>query len=148
VGSKARGTVVALGLVTAAVFAGCGNGSATKAATSGTAARTVGVTMTENEFNPSGAAVKAGETVKFVFTNKGKVAHDAVIGDQATQDEHEKTMTSGMGMHHGSEGDAITVQPGGTGSITHTFRAADSGLFIGCHQPGHYKSGMRLTITL
>ena len=42
---------------------------------------------------------------------------------------------------------AITVEPGSTGELTHTFSAADE-VLIGCHEPGHYDAGMRLGIQL
>jgi uncharacterized cupredoxin-like copper-binding protein len=50
-----------------------------------------------------------------------------------------------MGGHH--DDDAITVEPGKLGSLTHTFKAGD-GLAIGCHEPGHYAAGMKLAITV
>lgn len=41
----------------------------------------------------------------------------------------------------------ITVEPGGTGELTHTFREGDE-LLAGCHQPGHYEAGMRVAINM
>jgi uncharacterized cupredoxin-like copper-binding protein len=124
--------------------------------------RTVEVAMVDNAFEPTDVEVEAGETVRFVFRNEGAVVHDAVIGDEAAQDEHEdemraaeETTTSGTegemgGMDHGAtaeEGEeaAITVEPGEEGELIYTF---DSGgeLLIGCHEPGHYEAGMKVTV--
>ena len=59
------------------------------------ATRTVIVRMSDNmRFTPDVIAVKLGETVRFVFTNEGAVTHDAVIGDEAVQEEHEDEMRS------------------------------------------------------
>jgi len=38
-----------------------------------------------------------------------------------------------------------TVQPGQIATLTQTFTTAGSTI-IGCHEPGHYKAGMRLTV--
>lgn len=141
----------------------------TTAAEASGATRTVEVEMADNEFSPAQVEVAAGETVRFVFTNEGEVTHDAVIGDEAAQMEHEDEMRAaegegegqgqgdgegegdGMGaMGHGGSGDAgdegaITVEPGSTGEVMHTFSAGDD-VLIGCHEPGHYDAGMKLTI--
>jgi uncharacterized cupredoxin-like copper-binding protein len=86
------------------------------------------------------------------ITNKGKLAHDAFIGDAAAQAEHEKEMraaeSGGHGGHEHGVGstDAITVPPGKTGELTHTFDKAGT-VEIGCHQAGHYAVGMKVTVT-
>jgi uncharacterized cupredoxin-like copper-binding protein len=118
--------------------------------------RTIEVNMLDNEFSPDRIEVSTGETVRFVFSNEGNVAHDAVVGDEAAQAEHEEEMRAaesassgaGMGgMDHGPEGEggAITVDPGETGELTYTF-AAGEGVLIGCHEPGHYDAGMKIAI--
>ena len=127
--------------------------------------RTVEVDMVDNAFEPAEVEVAAGETVRFVFRNTGAVVHDAVIGDEAAQAEHEldmraaeHTATSGNGgemdeMGHGTSdegGDdeaAITVEPGERGEITHTFASAGD-LLIGCHEPGHYDAGMKIGVSI
>lgn len=126
--------------------------------------RTVEVDMVDNAFEPAEVEVAAGETVRFAFSNDGAVVHDAVIGDQAAQDDHEAEMRAAEesademdemdDMGHGSaggEGDdeaAITVEPGEEGEITHTFAAADDDVLIGCHEPGHYAAGMKLVVDI
>jgi len=117
------------------------------AATTVTGARTVDVTMADIRFEPPTVDVKVGETVRFVFHNQGKLAHEAVIGDTAAQDAHEMDMAAsgGTGMHDASG--AVSVAPGQSGELTHTFSAAGP-LVIGCHQPGHYAAGMKLAVNV
>ncbi len=131
--------------------------SETTASETSDTARTVEVEMADNEFSPDQVEVAAGETVRFVFTNEGEATHDAVIGDEAAQMEHEGEMRTaesdgdGMGtMGHGGSEDAddegaITVEPGSTGELMHTFSAGDE-VLIGCHEPGHYDAGMKLIV--
>lgn len=143
------------------LLAGCNGGSqpVAVATPSGTAAaeeetvgaeQTVEVDMVDIAFEPSTLRVTRGQAVRFVFHNEGAVAHDAFIGDGAAQEAHEAQMRS-MGDHagHGDDesGSAITVAPGGTGELRHVF-AEPAELLIGCHQPGHYQAGMKLTIEL
>ncbi len=113
----------------------------------GSPTRTINVDMVDHAFQPAQLTVRAGETVRFVFHNKGKVVHEAILGDKAQQDAHEKEMQEhGMDMEHGKSS-ASPVQPGKTGEVTHTFKAGEKQLF-GCHLPGHYKAGMQATITV
>ena len=129
---------------------GCGGGSHHSESHGNTAVsiRTVDVTMWDIMYDPPAVTVKDGETVTFVFHNKGKIRHDAFLGDEAAQAEHEKKMgmsSTSMGGH--MDDDAISVEPGNAGSITHTFKMGDT-LVIGCHQPGHYAAGMKLAIVV
>ena len=125
------------------VVAACGSsGSKSRGA-----ARTVDIDMHDTSFSPVAVTVPAGQPVRLVFHNQGKVAHDALVGDEQAQMDHEKEMAESTGgMHHGG-GDAITVDPGKTGSLTHTFNAGDQ-LLIGCHEPGHYAAGMKVAVTV
>lgn len=76
----------------------------------------------------------------FKFTNDGAVNHDASIGDADAQEEYGESMDSG-------DGDALLLEPGKSGEITHTFQ--DTGeILIGCHQAGHYEAGMKSEITV
>ena len=128
-------------------------------------ARTIDVVMDDIDFSPDTISVTAGETITFRFTNAGAITHDAFLGDAAEQAEHEADMAAaaatttmagmdGMdGMHdtHGTDShaehlsNAVTVQPGDTQTFTHTFAAGEI-LEIGCHQPGHYAAGMKITL--
>lgn len=136
--------LVPLGAV-ALALAGCGDNGTS--ASDHAADRTVEVDMVDIDFEPTDLEVAAGETVRFVFTNRGEVAHDAVIGDAAAQADHAADMADDHGGGHGDDdSDAVTVEPGHSAEITHTFGTDDDELLIGCHQPGHYDAGMVTTI--
>ena len=137
-----------LGLVAAVVLlGGCGGGG--HESHGGSANRVVNVTMRDIAFDPATVEVKAGETVRFVFHNEGQIRHDAFIGDEAAQAEHEKEMQEARsdGKDGHDDGHGITVDPGDIGSLTHTFKAGDV-LVIGCHEVGHYAAGMKVAITV
>jgi uncharacterized cupredoxin-like copper-binding protein len=142
-----------LGIAAAVMLAGagCGGGSHEgmshgSEAGKGVATRTVDVTMRDIMFDPPVVTVKDGETVTINFHNEGKIRHDAFLGDEAAQAEHEKKMSGGsMGGAH--DDDAISIEPGKYGSLTHTYKAGDM-LLIGCHEPGHYAAGMKITVAV
>jgi uncharacterized cupredoxin-like copper-binding protein len=134
-------TVVVLALVTT----GCGGSDHESHGSTDEPTRTIDVTMKEFAYEPSSVTVKAGETVKFVFRNDGTILHDAFLGDEAAQAEHEQEMREGE-KHHGD--DAVKVIPGKTGTLTHTFDKAGEALIIGCHETGHYQAGMKMTVTV
>ena len=106
---------------------------------------TVNVEMVDIDFKPESLRVNKGETVRFVFTNSGRVRHEAFIGNAAAQVDHEREMREGTehGGHGGTE--AVTVDPGGTGELTYTFNEAGT-IEIGCHEPGHYPVGMKINV--
>jgi uncharacterized cupredoxin-like copper-binding protein len=91
--------------------------------------------------------VKVGETVTFVFTNVGKAVHDAFIGDKAAQEQHEKEMREMKEGHDHAHAGGVTVHPGETGALRYFFDKPGD-LEIGCHQPGHYKYGMKVVINV
>ena len=133
-------TVLAVAMLTAAC--GAGEPSAEDAD------RVVDVTMTDNAFDPNTIEVEAGETITFNFTNDGALAHDAFIGDAEAQEEHGESMDSGdMEGHNMDDGDALLLEPGKSGELTHTFEESGE-ILIGCHQPGHYEAGMKSTVTV
>jgi uncharacterized cupredoxin-like copper-binding protein len=109
--------------------------------------RTVEIDMVDTAFEPDTLEVRRGETVRFVFTNEGKLPHDAFIGDPEAQDDHEADMRADDDGHgHGEDSeDAVTVEPGDTGELTYTFEE-DGTLEVGCHQEGHYELGMKVEI--
>lgn len=97
-------------------------------------------------FDPPDITVQAGDTVRFVVTNKGKAPHEFVIGDQAYQDEHEKAMEHG-GAHDDDLGNVVELRPGETSELTWTFTTAGEVLYA-CHVAGHYAGGMFGTVTV
>lgn len=132
----------------AALVGACGGGDATPS--SNTAVQRIDIEMRDNQYVPASIDVTAGETVELRFRNTGTVNHDAFIGDAADQREHEMSMRSGDDGegHHGGSANAVNVEPGKTKSLRYTFDRDDDGVIIGCHEPGHYASGMRLTVNV
>lgn len=136
--------------------AGCGGDKGTNAAGRG-ASRTIEVTMTDNAFKPTNFTVGKGETVAFKFKNDGTVKHEAILGDNDAQMKHHDEMTASTAtMEHGNpnhagkgaEGaDAITVEPGKTGELVHTFNESGT-ILIGCHEPGHWEAGMKANVNV
>ena len=104
--------------------------------------------MSDNSYAPTSVDVAMGETVRFVFANTGAVAHDAFLGDSASQSAHEDEMREAEEMGHGASDDnAVTVEPGDDAELVYTF--AETGpVEVGCHQPGHYASGMKLDVNV
>ncbi|MEW5990424.1 MAG: plastocyanin/azurin family copper-binding protein [Chloroflexota bacterium] len=104
--------------------------------------------MTLNDtftMEPASMTVPAGVPVTFVVTNAGAIVHEFYLGDETAQSDHEEEMMAG-GMQHG-EPNGISLQPGETKELTHTFEAAGQSL-AGCHEAGHYAAGMKATITV
>lgn len=140
---------LALASLATLALAACGGDDDTTAATDDGDARTVEVDMVDIAFEPETLEVSRGETVRFVFTNRGEVAHDAFIGDADAQADHEADMRETDGDDHGGHGegddDAVTVDPGDSEELDYTFDEAGT-LEVGCHQPGHYDAGMKITV--
>ena len=100
--------------------------------------QTVEISMVDIAFKPDAVTVKAGTTVRFVFTNDGVLPHEAAFGDDATQ----QALESGKAKRDGPE-----VGPNKTKDYIKTFTTAGS-LIIGCHVPGHYSAGMKVRVTV
>lgn len=125
------------------------------------ATRTVEVILKDIAFEPAGLEVKAGETVRFILTNQGKLPHEFNLGDAAMHAAHQQQMLAmaGMsmnheGMNHGAMGghghdggNTVLVQPGQRAELTWTFRKS-APIEFACNVPGHYQAGMvgKLTI--
>lgn len=139
-------------LVTLAAACGGTTPSASTANVGGGAtpvdSRTVEVAMLDIEFDQTTLTVNAGETIDFRFTNNGKIAHDAFIGDAAAQMDHEIEMADmGDASGHPMEEAAIVVQPGDAGQLSYAF--TEPGTYeVGCHQPGHYAAGMKIDVAV
>ena len=131
-------------VVALVLLAACGSDDGSAGAGAG-ADRTIDVEMRDIAFSPTSVDVRVGETVRFNFKNTGQVTHDAFIGDAAEQEAHEKEMRDGH--DHAKQDSAVSVKPGKSASLTHTFDRAGQ-LLIGCHEPGHYIGGMRITVNV
>jgi uncharacterized cupredoxin-like copper-binding protein len=106
------------------------------------ATRTVKVTTKDSmryEFS-SELNLKAGEVVKFVVTNAGKIPHEFSVGDAAEQKSHQAMMAKMPNMTH-EDGNTVTVKPGETKELTWQF-AGGSQVVFACNIPGHFQAGM------
>ena len=112
------------------------------------AARKISYLLTDNAYQPKvPLKLRKGDKITFTFVNKGKVTHEALVGTPAEQKAHEKEMAAMGGMAMGDEADLVVLKPGQTKTLTYTFTTAGS-YEIGCHQPTHYKLGMKVPITV
>ena len=108
-------------------------------------------------YRPAAIMVWAGRRVTFDVTNVGKLPHEFILGDRATQLDHERQMqhTPSAGGHphvHGADAasgasGALTVPPGQTRRLSWTFDQPGIVLY-GCHVLGHWAAGMRGTIVV
>lgn len=113
--------------------------------------RTVRIEATEIKYNLSDLTFKVGDTVKFVFVNKGEQDHELSLGDSATQLKHRKMMQdmaamSGMDMskmpgHEGMDDTMLMAKPGQTKELVWQFTKAGTFEFA-CNYPGHAEVGM------
>ena len=125
--------------------------------------RTVNVTMYDNYYEPESIVVNAGETVRFMVSNKGQLVHEFNIGSpdmhRAHQDEMQmmadhgvlmgtyidktagKAMQASMGHGMHNDPNSILLEPGKTGEVIWTFPTSGV-LEAACNVPGHYEAGM------
>lgn len=92
-------------------------------------------------FFPSVVEVTAGEPIKLVVVNRGRVRHELVLGTDKELAHHAQEMKTGKAHHHHDD-NAIEVDPGQTKVITRTFKPGEQ-LGMACFEPGHYEAGMR-----
>lgn len=113
--------------------------------------RVVEITANDDfSFEPDAITVSVGEVITFRVVNSGALIHDFTLGDEAIQEVHEEEMAemaeSGEMMMH-DEPNAMTIDAGEANELTWHFTETGS-VLIGCHQVGHYDSGMKGTITI
>lgn len=114
--------------------------------------RTVTIIATEIKFNVTRLTFKKGETVRFIFVNKGEQPHEFMIADAAEQEEHRTMMSemSGTTMRAGShddEGNVVDAKPGETKELI--WRFTKKGTFqFACNYVGHAEAGMIGTIDI
>ncbi|MFV1960807.1 MAG: plastocyanin/azurin family copper-binding protein [Acidimicrobiia bacterium] len=109
----------------------------------------VEIVMTDFGFAPEASTFEVGETVTFLFSNNGVIAHDAVIGTEEEQRLHAAEMAeSGEEAQEEEENPAaIDLRPGATGTLDYTFTEPGE-LVIACTWPGHLEAGMRTDIVV
>jgi len=101
------------------------------------------VNINHSRFDPTAFEFERGTTVRFVIHNSDPIDHEFLLGDEASQDRHEK----GTHASHGAVPGEISVPAGSTRSTTYTFTEPGD-LIIGCHLPAHYAYGMRAEVTV
>jgi uncharacterized cupredoxin-like copper-binding protein len=103
--------------------------------------RTIRIITLDISMDKTRLEVRAGETVSFIVTNNGQLAHEFIIGDAREQVEHEQEMQQMAGMDMPDETNGITLKPGQTKTLIWTFGQKGEVEFA-CHVPGHYSAGM------
>jgi len=107
-------------------------------------------------YRPSAIMVRAGHRVTFEVTNTGKLPHEFILGDRASQLDHERQMQAAPAgedmdmqthMHMHMDAGGLSVPPGQTRRLTWTFDEPGIVLY-GCHVLGHWAAGMRGTIVV
>lgn len=109
--------------------------------------RTVEVAMNDNmRFTPDSLTFDAGETVRFMIRNDGKIPHEFVIGSMSELMEHAEMMRSMPAMQH-AEANMLTLAPGAEGELVWHFDAPGTVDFA-CLIPGHLEAGMKGAIAV
>ena len=148
-------------IVAVALFAGCdaGPAPATPPITPGTAGspREVNIIAKDWVFLPDHVDVAPNETVLLHLVNGGLDIHEAVIGNAAVQDAWEVAEAATAGSPPGPT-PVVSVPPGVAGLrivvasnqrvdvVWRVPAAAEPGLVVGCHIPGHWAKGMVVPI--
>ncbi len=103
--------------------------------------RTIDVAMEDTmRFTPDQLTFKAGETVRFVVHNNGKIRHEMVIGSVDELKEHASMMRTDPTMQH-AESNMVSLAPGEQGDVIWQF--SNAGTFdFACLVPGHLEAGM------
>ncbi len=123
-----------------------------------TVSRSIKIDMNDKmRFSPDQSVVIAGETIKFVIHNSGKLAHEMVLGSEDSIKIHAIEMkevatqkSDHIDFHaHGDSSDifAIRVQPGETKEWVIRFDKSQT-LQMACLIPGHFEAGMKGQITV
>lgn len=108
-------------------------------------ARTIEVAMTEGDgtmaFDPPSVAIKIGEQVKFVLTNKGALDHEFMLDSVEKNAKHRIAMQKNPEMEH-DDPNGRRLKPGGTADVVWKFSKAGTFEFA-CLIPGHSEAGMK-----
>lgn len=106
--------------------------------------------MFEFGYDPGTIDIEAGVPVVFRFTNRGKLPHEAMVGDAHMQEEFAAAGDHDVGQegddHHGNLM-ATLVQPGETKDLVVLIDEPGT-WYIACHLIGHYEQGQIATINV
>jgi len=97
-------------------------------------------------FSPATWEARAGEPIRIILVNKGKVDHELVIGSEKEIMAHAKEMANPntKGHHHTNE---VSAKLGQQTELVWTFK--DPGKYaMACFEPGHYEAGMKGVINI
>ena len=97
-------------------------------------------------FSPAIWEAQAGEPIRIILVNKGKVDHELVIGTEKEIVAHAKEMASpgAKGHHHTNE---ISAKPGQQAELVWTFKKPGQ-YDMACFETGHYEAGMKGVINV
>lgn len=124
-----------------------------KTATALTVSRSIKIDMNDKmRFSPDQFTVNAGETIKFVVHNSGKLTHEMVLGSEDSLKTHAAEMkqtathkSDHTDSHdHGSSSGvlALSVEAGDTKEWVVRFEKSQI-LQMACLIPGHFEAGMK-----
>lgn len=103
--------------------------------------RTVDIVMDDTmRFTPDDIHVKAGDTVRFLIKNVGKLPHELVIGSVAEMRDHAAMMRKMPDVQH-AEPNMISLNPDQAGELVWQFTHAGTVDFA-CLIAGHMEAGM------
>jgi uncharacterized cupredoxin-like copper-binding protein len=103
--------------------------------------RVVQVDALDATYNVKTIQVRAGETIKFVVTNRSKIDHEFAIASPKEHAEHREMMKQMPDMKH-EEPNVVTVKPGETKELIWKF-GRDANVEFACNIPGHWEGGMK-----
>lgn len=120
--------------------------------------RSISVDMQDTmRFSPDQISVDAGETIKFVVHNSGKLPHEMVLGSEESLKNHAAEMKQASAQKSGhtdshdhsaaSDFLALHVQPGDTREWVIRFEKTQK-LQMACLVPGHFEAGMKGQLTV
>ncbi len=125
-------TLFTLLLVFSALLSACGS-----------SLTSLNVKMTDFSYSPMQLSVAAGKEISLNITNDGKIKHEFVI------------MKSGqtVGDDFGPEDEEniyweVEVEPGQSKQVSFTAPAAPGDYQVVCGTPGHFKAGMKMSLTV
>lgn len=126
---------------------GHGHDHATPAQVTAPAMRELRIEVDDTmRFVPAKWEAQAGEPIRIILVNKGKVDHELVIGTEKELIAHAKEMANpgAKGHHHTNE---ISAKPGQQAELVWTFK--EPGQYaMACFEPGHYEAGMKGVINV
>ncbi|HID48691.1 MAG TPA: hypothetical protein EYP40_03600 [Chromatiales bacterium] len=109
--------------------------------------RVIEVNMDDTmRFTPNQLEFKAGETVRFVVRNHGKIRHEMVLGTMDDLKSHMQMMRNNPTMQH-TDPNMISLAPGEQGDLVWQFDKPGRFDFA-CLVPGHLEAGMTGKITI